>query len=186
MVRVVGTPYADYRRQTRVLLVAATFASLVITVAAGYLTRLSLVEAAWWVTHTDEVKLALAGCQRALDHGDDGALRKEEDEVERLTVDNARQKENIRQARLLRQEGARDALDRLLTAMQTEEDRLQVERSARIASAKARSSLAFVAGAVLTMSDWATDPGLDLESGAAGPSKRAIDSPSGPPWVSPT
>jgi hypothetical protein len=50
------------------LLLAATLASLIATIISGYVTRLSLIEATWWVTHTGEVKLAIAECERALDH----------------------------------------------------------------------------------------------------------------------
>jgi hypothetical protein len=82
-----------------VLLLAATLASLVVTVVAGYLTRLSLVEATWWVTHSDEVKLAIDECERALDHDDAGALRSAVAKVDRLTVDNPRQQKNTARAR---------------------------------------------------------------------------------------
>ncbi len=129
----------------------ATGLSLVVTILAGYSTRLSLVEAAAWVTHTDEVKLAIAGCQRALDHGDDELLRRSLTQVRRLTVDNARQQANVERAAPLLARGERTAVDELLDSMQAEEDRLMVERLQRIDSTRASSSRAFVAGAVLTL-----------------------------------
>ncbi len=36
--------------------------SLTFTIAGGYMARLSLVETTRWVTHTDEVKLAIDRC----------------------------------------------------------------------------------------------------------------------------
>ena len=73
-------------RRGPALLLSATLASLLLTVIAGYMTRLSLIEASWWVTHTDEVKLAITECQRALDHGNTEALRAGEAHIEWLTV----------------------------------------------------------------------------------------------------
>jgi diguanylate cyclase (GGDEF)-like protein len=134
------------------LLLAATLASLIVTIAAGYVTRLSLIKASGWVTHTDEVKLAIAECERALDHGDADALRRADGKVERLTVDNPRQEENVARARLLAERGgSRDELENLFASMQGEEDRLMTVRLQWIASARARSSVAFLVGAVLTL-----------------------------------
>src|ERR1700677_1339443 len=138
-----------YRRAT--LLLVATVASLILTLAAGYRTRLSLVEAGAWVTHTDEVKLAIAGAERALDHGDFATVRADEAAVAALTADNARQQENVARAQVLTDQGARGALEDLFAAMQAEEDRLMIERAARITTARGRSSAAFVVGAVLTL-----------------------------------
>jgi diguanylate cyclase (GGDEF)-like protein len=138
-------------RQAALLLLAATLASLFVTIAAGYVTRLSLVEATWWVTHTDEVKLAIADCDRALYHGDVEALRNGEGKVERLTVDNPKQQQNIARAALLMAQRSPAALEDLFASMQGEEDRLMTERLERLARGRARSSLAFFLGAVLTV-----------------------------------
>jgi PAS domain-containing protein len=139
------------RRRGSLLLLAATLASLILTIAAGYVTRLSLVEASWWVTHTDEVKLAIADCERALDHGDSVPLSLSMANVQRLTVDNARQQQNVARASLLAEQGSRSALEELFASMQREEDRLMTERSQQIASARWWSSAAFIVGALLTV-----------------------------------
>ena len=111
------------------LLLTATLASLIVTIVAGYLTRLSLIEASTWVTHTDEVKLAIAECERALDHGDALALQTAEGKVERLTVDNPRQQKTVALAALLAARGgSRAELEDLLASMQGEEDRLMTDR----------------------------------------------------------
>jgi len=133
------------------VLLSATLASLVLTIVGGCLTRLSLGEASFWVTHTDEVKLAIAECQRALDRGNFETLKASERKVERLTVDNPRQQQNIARAGLLTDQDSRGALDELFSAMQAEEDRLMGERQPRIHAASTRSSVAFVLGAVLTL-----------------------------------
>jgi len=138
-------------RRGPALLLSATLASLFLTVIAGYMTRLSLIEASWWVTHTDDVKLAITECQRALDRGNTEALKAGEAHVEWLTEDNARQQRNVARAALLTDQGSRDALDDLLTAMQAEEDRLMTERIARIGIARTRSSVVFVVGVILTV-----------------------------------
>jgi diguanylate cyclase (GGDEF)-like protein len=139
------------RQGIAALLLAATLASLIATIVAGYLTRLSLIEATWWVTHTDEVKLAIGECERALDHDDVDALASTEAKVERLTVDNPSQRRNIARAALLTERSSRAALEDLFAAMQGEEDRLMTERTSRIAWARGRGSAAFVAGAALTL-----------------------------------
>ncbi len=133
------------------LLLAATLVSLVATIVSGYLTRLALVEAAWWVTHTDEVKLAIAECERALDRNDAGALERGEAKVKRLTLDNPSQGRNVARATPLTERSSRAELEDLFEAMQGEEDRLMTERTERIASARTKSSVAFVASAVLTL-----------------------------------
>jgi diguanylate cyclase (GGDEF)-like protein len=139
------------KRGIAALLLAATLASLVATIASGYLTRLSLIEATWWVTHTEEVKLAIDECERALDHDDAEALKSAEAKVQRLTVDNPTQRSNVARAGLLTERRSRAALEDLFVAMQGEEDRLMTLRTQRIASARAKSSAAFVAGAALTL-----------------------------------
>jgi len=134
------------------LLLAATLASLIVTIVAGYFTRLSLIEASGWVTHTDGVKLAIAECERALDHGVAEALRPALGKVERLTVDNPRQQQNVSRAALLAERGgSRAELEDLFASMQGEEDRLLTVRLEWLASARTRSSVAFVVGAVLTV-----------------------------------
>jgi len=133
------------------VLLSATLASLVLTIVGGYLTRLSLSEASFWVTHTDEVKLAIAECQRALDRGNLEALKASEKKVARLTVDNPRQQQNIAGAAFLTDQDSRGTLDELFSAMQAEEDRLMGERQPRIDAARTRSSVAFIAGAALTL-----------------------------------
>ena len=137
------------QRSGSVLLLAATLASLVVTITAGYLTRLSLIEASWWVTHTDEVKLAVTECQRAADHRNVEALRSSEAKVERLTLDNPRQQQSVARAGLLTDQGAYDALEPLFVGMQSEEDGLMAERLARIQVARSKSSAAFVIGMLL-------------------------------------
>jgi hypothetical protein len=139
------------RRGVATLLLAATLASLVATIVSGYLTRLSVIEAAWWVTHTDEVKLAIAECERALDRDDIGAVKIGTAKVKRLTVDNPVQVTNVARAALLTDPSSHAALANLFVAMQGEEDRLMTERTERIASARAKSSGVFIAGAVLTL-----------------------------------
>jgi diguanylate cyclase (GGDEF)-like protein len=138
------------KRGTTALLLAATLASLIATIVSGYLTRLSLIETTWWATHTDEVKLAIAECERALLRDDAKTLKSAEAKVERLTVDNPRQQRNVARAVLLTERGSRAALEDLFVAMQGEEDRLMSERTQGIALARAKSSMAFIAGAVLT------------------------------------
>jgi diguanylate cyclase (GGDEF)-like protein len=133
------------------VLLSATLASLVLTIVGGYLTRLSLSEASFWVTHTDEVKLAIAECQRALDRGNLEALKASERKVERLTVDNPRQQRNIAGAAFLTDQDSRGTLDDLFSAMQAEEDRLMGERQPRIDAARTRSSVAFIVGVALTL-----------------------------------
>jgi diguanylate cyclase (GGDEF)-like protein len=130
------------------VLLAATLASLVLTILAGYLTRVSLVEATAWVTHTDDVKLAIDDCKIALARGDVDALRRSVDLFGRLTVDNERQRRNVALATTTQ---SRDALEALFDAMQGEEEVLMRERLARIETARAESSAAFVAGSVLTV-----------------------------------
>jgi diguanylate cyclase (GGDEF)-like protein len=121
------------------------------TIVAGYLTRLSLVEANAWVTHTDEVKLAIADGELALLRGNADAQQKAEANVGRLTIDNERQQQNLVRARVLAGQGSQKELEELFTAMQREEDRLMVPRLNKIESARRRSSAAFVVGAVLTL-----------------------------------
>lgn len=139
------------RRQAPTLLLAATLAtlaSLAATIAAGYLTRVSLVEATAWVTHTDDVKFAVADCKLALAlDGVEGAHRAL-DRVGRLTADNERQQRNVALAATIQEPGP---LHALFDAMQAEEDRLRSERLARSATARAESSAAFIAGALLTV-----------------------------------
>src|SRR5580704_14636653 len=132
-------------------LLAATLASLIATIVSGYLTRLSLVEATSWVTHTDEVKLAIAECERALDRDEADALKSAEAKVERLTVDNPNQRINVAHAALLTDRSSRAALEDLFAAMQGEVDRLMTERTRRIASERRRRWAAFIAGATLTL-----------------------------------
>jgi diguanylate cyclase (GGDEF)-like protein len=139
------------RQGVAALLVAATLASLIATVVSGYFARLSLIEATWWVTHTDEVKLAIDECERALDHDDVEALASTEAKVALLTVDNPSQRRNVARAALLTRQSSRAALEDLFAKMQGEEDRLMIERMGRIASARTRSSAAFIAGAALTL-----------------------------------
>ncbi|HTB72503.1 MAG TPA: diguanylate cyclase [Polyangiaceae bacterium] len=131
-----------------VLLLMATLASLVVTIVAGYLTRLSLIETTWWVTHTEEVKLSIAKCEHALDHGDAEALRRGEATVADLTVDNPRQQKNVARAATLTSSHAE--LEELFKAMQREEDGLLAERTGRFAAGRAESSVAFVVAAALT------------------------------------
>ncbi len=138
-----------YRSAT--LLLLATMASLILTLVAGYRTRLSLIEASAWVTHTDQVKLAISNAERALDHGDFATLRSDEAAVGVITADNARQQGNLARAQALTDQGARVALEVLFADMQAEEDRLMIERVERITMARARSSAAFVVGAALTL-----------------------------------
>lgn len=133
------------------MLLAATLASLGVTIVAGYLTRLSLVDASAWVTHTDEVKLALDECEFALVRNDDEALKKAEAKVDHLTIDNHRQQQSVTRAVLLHERNERGSLEDLFASMQREEDRLLVERRQRISSEEMRSSIAFLAGAVLTL-----------------------------------
>ena len=145
-------PARTRSRGPATLLLAATVASLIVSVVAGYLTRLSLVESTRWVTHSSEVKLAIAECDRALYHGDAEALGAAEAKVERLTVDNPRQQQNIAQAAMLAdRRGSRAELEGLFAAMQGEEDRLMAERLQRFASGRARGAIAFVVGAALTV-----------------------------------
>ena len=133
------------------LLLAATLACLVMTIVAGYLTRLSLIEANAWVTHTDEVKLAIADGELARLRGNADAQRKAQENVGRLTIDNERQQQNLARARVLAGQGSQEELEELFTAMQREEDRLMVPRLNKIESARRRSSVAFVVGAALTL-----------------------------------
>ena len=142
---------ARSRRGWASLLLAATLGSLLLTIGAGYRTRLSLSEASWWVTHTDEVKLAIAACDRALDHGDMRTLAESEAKVARLTIDNPRQQQNVARAALLTAQNSRAALEDLFVSMQEEEDHLMAERIRWIEAARATSSAAFVVGAVLTI-----------------------------------
>src|SRR5580658_1282724 len=121
-----GPPARASRRPGAPLLLAATIASLIVTIVGGYLTRLSLVETSWWVTHTDEVKLAINDCEFSLLRNDREALRRDEDRVKRLTVDNLRQQENVARAEVLTDPGA---LEALFKTMHAEEDRLMIERS---------------------------------------------------------
>jgi diguanylate cyclase (GGDEF)-like protein len=138
-----------YRRAT--LLLSATVASLVLTLAAGYRTRLALADASAWVAHTDQVKLAITDAERALDHGDFVALRSHEAALRVLTADNPRQQQNVTLAETLTEHGARGELEGLFASMQAEEDRLKTERIERVTTERTRSSVAFVAGAVLTV-----------------------------------
>jgi diguanylate cyclase (GGDEF)-like protein len=143
-----GPPARASRRPGAPLLLAATIASLIVTIVGGYLTRLSLVETSWWVTHTDEVKLAINDCEFSLLRNDREALRRDEDRVKRLTVDNLRQQENVARAEVLTDPGA---LEALFKTMHAEEDRLMIERSERIAFARTTSSMAFLLGSVFTL-----------------------------------
>lgn len=132
-----------------VLPFAVTIGCLVVTIVAGYRTQLSLVESSRWVTHTVEVKLAIADCELALLRGDADALRRTEAKVERLTVDNPRQQRNVVLAYTRRSSQAE--LENLFTSMQGEEDRLMTVRMRTATSIGKRSAIAFVAGAVLTL-----------------------------------
>ena len=133
------------------LLLVATLASLLSTILAGYLTLSPLIDASLWITHTDEVKLAIADCQRALDRGDPEALRAGLARVERITLDNPHQQRNVARAGLLAEQGQRLALDDLLESMQVQETHLRIERVEREATARTRSFVAFVVAAVLTL-----------------------------------
>jgi diguanylate cyclase (GGDEF)-like protein len=126
-------------------------ASVAATVVAGYLTRRSAVAADAWVTHTDEVKIAIDECELALVRGDWDALGEVEAKVERLTSDNLVQQQRIARASLLTEQRAREGLEALFADMRREEDRLMVVRLREIQSARKRSSAAFLAGAVLTL-----------------------------------
>jgi diguanylate cyclase (GGDEF)-like protein len=119
-------------------LLAATVVSLVVTVLAGYLTRLAIVEATAWVTHTADVKLALA-------EGEDrSALAR----VSELTRDNDRQQSNVSVARATTDASAAAGV---MATMQSEEDRLMTVRASRIETERGRSALAFVVAAFLTV-----------------------------------
>jgi diguanylate cyclase (GGDEF)-like protein len=87
----------------------------------------------------------------ALDHNDAEALKRGEAKVKSLTVDNPSQGRNVARAALLTERSSRAALEGLFVTMQGEEDRLMTERTERSASARARSSAMFIAGAVLTL-----------------------------------
>jgi diguanylate cyclase (GGDEF)-like protein len=138
-------------RRGSLLLLAATLASLLGTMVAGYLTRLALVDADAWVRHTDEVKLAIDDCELAFVRGDAQELRRAEAHVEQLTLDNPLQQQNVVRATLLAEQGARAPAEELFASMQIEENRLMVERLQRIGAARARSSVAFVVAATLTI-----------------------------------
>lgn len=134
-------------------LLTATVLCLAATIIAGYLTRRRVVEADAWVAHTDEVKLAIAECDVALARDNAPRLRAAEGTVQRLTVDNPIQQENISRAMA----GARraqlpsDELEALLTSMRLEEDRLMAIRRGEMSTAQKHSAVAFLAAAVLTV-----------------------------------
>lgn len=133
------------------VLLMATVASLAVTFAAGFRTRLSLVEASAWVTHTSDVKLAVEDCLVALGRNDVDGLRAAETKVERLTLDNPRQQQAIARAALLTERGEPATLADLFGAMQREEDRLMLERVQRLASARTTGWVVLTTGAVLTV-----------------------------------
>lgn len=131
-------------------LFVAAFVSLIGTAAASYAAREELIEANWWVTHTDEVRLAVADGKLAIAQNDLGAVRAAEWEIERLTIDNVRQQRNVTRASMLTSDESLAGLDELFTAMDAEEDRLRLERAQSLAHAQLLSSSASIAGIVLT------------------------------------
>jgi hypothetical protein len=138
-----------HRYQRGGALLVATIACLLVTIAAGYRTRLAIGETGSWVAHTHEVKVAIVDCELALLRDDGAALSLAEANVARLTVDNPLQQRNV--ARAVAGAGSRDELEKVFVSMRDEEDRLMTVRLRDMASAGSRSSLAFIGGAVLTL-----------------------------------
>ncbi len=134
-------------------LLAATVGCLAVTIVAGYVTRLRLVEEDTWVTHTQEVELTIADAEISVERGDRGMLLASEATIQSLTVDNPVQRDNVARARALSQapDLPRDGLLRLFESMRHEEERLMVVRRQAADSSRARSAIAFLVGAVLTM-----------------------------------
>jgi diguanylate cyclase (GGDEF)-like protein len=148
------------------ILLGATATFLAVTIAAGYMTRLSLVSSTAWVEHTDEVKLAIAGCRLDLEQAVGvapvpeavDALRSGEERVRTLTADNPRQQERVARALAATDQlgaGATHArgevLRSLLAEMNAEEGALMVARAEDLAEARQRSATAFATGAALTL-----------------------------------
>jgi diguanylate cyclase (GGDEF)-like protein/PAS domain S-box-containing protein len=146
-------------------LLGATVVFLMITIVAGYLTRLSLARRATWVEHTDEVALAIDDCRLYLqevveDPSDAGAvegLKRGEERVRELTVDNPRQQERLTRAQeigpRLRTATAETAPEvrSILSQMAAEEGALLASREADLEEARDRSSTTFAAGGLLTL-----------------------------------
>ncbi|MGH7294936.1 MAG: PAS domain-containing protein, partial [Polyangiaceae bacterium] len=152
-------------KSSMVALLGTTVVFLAITIVAGYLTRLSLVRKTAWVERSDEVALAIDDCRLYLhevveDPADAGAadrLRRAEEQVRQLTADNPRQQERV--ARVLEMtprlatapRGTASEVRSVLAQMAAEEGALLVTREAELAEARDRSSVAFTAGALLTV-----------------------------------
>jgi diguanylate cyclase (GGDEF)-like protein len=134
-------------------MLAVTVVCVAATFVAGDVTRLRILEEDSWVAHTIEVKLAIAESVLAAERGDAPALRVAEMAVQRLTVDNPVQRDNV--ARALAINGRPQALGAellpLLTSMRLEEDRLMISRTRNMEAARGHSSTFFVIGAGLTL-----------------------------------
>src|SRR5580700_8773459 len=111
-------------------MLAVTVVCVAATFVAGSVTRLRTVERDSWVAHTIEVKLAIADCVLAAERGDAPALQTAEMTVQRLTVDNPVQRDNV--AHVLTLNGGpqipRADLLPILTSMRAEEERLMLLR----------------------------------------------------------
>ena len=137
------------RRSTRLLL-AATLASLLVTLFAGYGARISLVDANDWIRHTDEVKLALGQCKLAVAMQDLQALQDAETRLRSLTADNPHEQQNVARASALVDEGAFGEADVVFTSMERIEDGLLAARLRREARARTATLLATLLAGLLT------------------------------------
>lgn len=134
-------------------MLAVTVVCVAATFVAGSVTRLRTVERDSWVAHTIEVKLAIADCVLAAERGDAPALQAAEMTVQRLTVDNPVQRDNVAHVLALnggRQNPRADPLP-ILTSMRAEEDRLMLLRTRAMDAARGHGSTLFAIGAGLTI-----------------------------------
>jgi len=145
-------PFGDSR--SKPILLAATLVCLLAALVEGYQTRRRVADASAWVTHTQEVELAIVACELALARGDSAALAAAEAAVGRLTLDNPRQQQNVARVEALSTAAPglpRERLESSFASMRAEEERLMALRVAESGAAQARSALVFVVAVALAL-----------------------------------
>jgi signal transduction histidine kinase/ActR/RegA family two-component response regulator len=117
----------------------------------GYTARSSLIDASWWIGHTDEVKLAIVRGELDVARGDRTALKADEAKLASLTRDNHVQQQKLSRAIELTEHGSYEDLDSTLDSMRAEENRLLAERNLRSRSAQLETFGALAFTATLTV-----------------------------------